>query len=107
MKPRSPPADRSNCARSNVAAEVVLSERAAATLSKAPAKVRAQLLQALAAIEDDHDWGARPTRFLAPATSPHSGYIVDLAVQGWAIVYRAVDRGAHVEVPTIDRIFLG
>lgn len=94
-------------ARSAVAAEVVLSERARATLEQASARDQKALLAALADIEDDPTWGARPTRFIAPASSPNSGYIVDVSAQTWGIVYRVVDHGAAVEVPEIRRIFVG
>lgn len=94
-------------ARSAVAAEVVLSERARATLEQASPRERKALLAALADIEDDPTWGAGPPRMLAPGHSPNSGYLADLSVQTWAIIYRVVDKGAAVEVPEIRRIFVG
>jgi hypothetical protein len=59
------------------------------------------------AIEEDHTWGGKPARFIAPADSPHSGHIVDLTVGGYAIVYRPVDGGAHIEIPDIFPVMVG
>jgi len=39
--------------------------------------------------------------------SKHSGYIIDLSVPMRGIVYRVVDKGASVEIPTIIRVFVG
>ena len=52
---------------------------------------------ALDIIEQDPDWGAVPGRYLAPADSPFSGFIIDFTVEGYGIVYKIVDRGAVVE----------
>jgi hypothetical protein len=93
--------------RLGVAAELILSESARGALEKAPDDVRDLLEDALDEIETDHDWGARPARYVAPAKSRHVGHIVDLSVPGWAIVYRPVDKGAHVEVRAIERVFVG
>lgn len=103
---RSPRASQSSSPRSGVAAEAVLSERARATLATS-GTFRTRLETAIAEIERDPSWGAGPPRYLAPATSPNSGYIVDLSVQTWGIVYRVVDKGATVEIPEIRRIFVG
>lgn len=40
-------------------------------------------------------------RFIAPAESRWHGYIVDLSAPPYAIVYRSVDNGLHIEVPVI------
>ena len=69
--------------------------------------MRAAVERAIAAIERDPGWGARASRFVAPADSRHHGYIVDLSVPGWAIVYRTVDQGAAVEIPDIYQIMVG
>lgn len=85
----------------------MLSERARLTLESTSPKVRAELEAAIAAIEDDPNWGARPSRYLNPGSSANSGYIIDLSVRTWGIVYRTVDHGAAVEIPEIRRIFVG
>lgn len=52
---------------------------------------------AIYAIEDDPSWGLR-NRMLASADSGYSGFIADLSVDGWAIIYRIEDQGAAVEL---------
>lgn len=49
-------------------------------------------------IEQDPSWGASPMRFVAPADSTFSGFIVDFSVEGYGIVYKTVDHGAAVEL---------
>lgn len=66
--------------------------------------MRAALEAVIEDIEADPAWGATPTRFLAPADSPHTGYIVDLSARGYAVIYRIVDRGAAVEVALIQPV---
>lgn len=53
---------------------------------------------AIDVIEQDPAWGATDQRYLAPATSPFSGFIIDLSVDGYGITYKIVDRGAAVEL---------
>lgn len=104
---RSATAGRSSSARSAVAAEAVLSFAARDTLDGLDRVTRERVEQAIAAIEDDPSWGGAPARFLNPGTPANSGYIIDLSVQGWGIVYRVVDKGSAIEIPTIRRIFVG
>lgn len=49
-------------------------------------------------IEQDPDWGVSPLRFVAPADSVFSGFIIDFSVEGYGITYKIVDRGAAVEL---------
>ena len=102
-----PPGTPCSSGRCAVAAEAVLSRQAREAIESLPAGTRGAVERAIRAIERDPSWGARPARFLAPADSRHHGYIVDLSVAGWAIVYRVVDRGAAVEIPDIYRIMIG
>jgi hypothetical protein len=51
---------------------------------------------ALYAIEEDPRW--KPGRYVAPADSPYNGFVTDLTVDGYAIVYRVVDQGATIEI---------
>jgi hypothetical protein len=52
---------------------------------------------AIGEIEDDPSWHP-PYRYLGPADSPYSGFIIDLTVEGFGIVYKIVDQGAAVEL---------
>lgn len=49
-------------------------------------------------IEQDPSWGGGPARFLGPADSVYSGFIVDFSVEGNGIVYKVVDHGAAAEL---------
>lgn len=47
-------------------------------------------------VEQDPAWG--PDRYVAPYDSVFSGFIIDMSVEGYGIVYRIADRGAAVEL---------
>jgi hypothetical protein len=49
-------------------------------------------------IEQDPGWKAGQARFLGPADSVYSGFIVDFSVEGYGIVYKVVDHGAAAEL---------
>jgi hypothetical protein len=100
-RPARPFASRSSAA----AAEAVLSASARAFRGAQSLAVIEALDAAIARIEDDPSWG--PGRFIAPANAPHPGYIVDLSVRGYSIVYRVTDRGATVLIPSIGEVFIG
>ncbi len=80
-----------------MAAEAVQLPLFTAALARLDEGKQLEIDFAIYAIEDDPEWGA-PDRFLAPADSPYHGYIVDLSVSGFAIVYKVVDQGAAVEL---------
>jgi hypothetical protein len=58
---------------------------------------------AISEIEDDPAWHG-PYRYLGSAGSPYSGFIIDLSVEGYGIVYRIVDKGAAVELWMLYRL---
>jgi hypothetical protein len=89
-----------------VAAEAILSPEARAVYETLDERTRRRIDAAILAIERDPDWGAGP-RALAPASSRHTGHIVDLSVPTWAIVYRVIDHGAVVWIKLIYRVFVG
>lgn len=51
---------------------------------------------AIYALEDNPGWG--DWRFLAPASSQFHGFMLDLSVDGYAIVYKLVDGMAAIEL---------
>jgi len=81
-----------------VAAEVVSSLEFRAEYDKLPPDKQWEVAWALEEIEDDPSWNARQARAIAPADSPFSGFLMDLSVEGYLIVYRVVDGGAAVEL---------
>ena len=52
---------------------------------------------AIYAIEDDPSWRP-PDRHIAPADSPYHGFMADMSVDGYVIIYKSVDHGAAVEL---------
>lgn len=52
---------------------------------------------AIAVIEQDPAWDG-VDRYVAPPNSFFSGFIIDLSVEGFGIVYKVVDHGAAVEL---------
>jgi len=85
----------------NGAAErLVLTEDAEAARTSLPARLRLQVDQALRAIKNAPGW--LPGRHIAPADTPYPGAMVDLTVNGIAIVYRIHDD--TVEVLLIRRV---
>jgi hypothetical protein len=55
-----------------------------------------EITWAIEEIEQDPRWGRH--RFVGPSDSPYSGFIIDLSVEGYGIVYRIADKGAAVEL---------
>ena len=49
-------------------------------------------------IEQDPRWLPGMARFVGPADSAFSGFIIDLSVEGYGIVYKVVDKGAVAEL---------
>jgi hypothetical protein len=58
---------------------------------------RWKIAWAVEEIEQDPSWRAG-SRLIAPADSPFAGFLLDLSVEGYLIVYRVVDSGAVVEL---------
>lgn len=79
------------------AERLVLTEDAEAARTNLRASVRLDVDHALRSIKNSPGW--TPGRHVAPADAPYPGAIVDLTVQGIAIVYRI--RGDTVEVLVI------
>jgi mRNA-degrading endonuclease RelE of RelBE toxin-antitoxin system len=79
-----------------MAAEAVYSREFKEAFDRLDEEKRLEVDFALYAIEDDPGW--KPRRYVAPADSRYSGFVTDLSVDGYAIVYRVVDRGATVEI---------
>jgi hypothetical protein len=79
-----------------VAAEAVSSQEFSRALAALDEGKQIEVDFAVWAIEDDPGW--RENRYLAPAGSPYSGFIADITVDGYVIVYRVVDGGATVEL---------
>ena len=84
--------------RSEIAAEAVLSDDARDFIAGVGPRIRTRLLDAIQDIEDDPAWIGPPRH---PGQGKHSGRIVDLSVQGYAITYRIADHGAVVLVSAI------
>lgn len=82
---------------SRAAERLVLTEQAEAARTHLPAPARLQVDQALRAIKNSPGWTAG--RHVASADSPYPGAIVDLTVNGIAIVYRI--QGDTVQVLVI------
>lgn len=79
-----------------MAAEAVSSESFQAAVDALDPGKQIEVEFAIYAIEDHPDWG--DDRYVAPADSPYSGYMIDFSVTGYGIVYRIVDKGAAVEL---------
>jgi len=75
--------------------------------TRAPIAIRRQLSAAIRAIAERPDWGALPTRFVAPAHSRNSGLIADTSVRGWAIIYRLRTPEGVVWIEDIRQVFIG
>ena len=85
---------------------VEFSPRAEAGRTAAPVARRHQINRAIRAIAARPDWGASPTRFLAPG-GVNTGLIVELAVCGWAIVYRVRSTDDAIWVEDIRELMIG
>ena len=87
-----------------MAAEVVCSVEFRAAFERLPPDKQWEVAWALEEIEQDPSWNAGQARAIAPADSPFSGFLMDLSVEGYLIVYRVVDGGATVEVWTLHNV---
>jgi hypothetical protein len=81
-----------------VVAEAVRSTEFATAYERLPEQKKFEVTWAVDIIEQDPAWGAVDGRYLAPADSPFSGFIIDFTVEGYGIVYRIEDHGAVVEL---------
>lgn len=58
---------------------------------------RIEIEFAIYELEEDPRW-KEPFRHPAPGDSPYSGFMIDLSVDDYGIVYKIVDQGAVVEL---------
>jgi hypothetical protein len=86
---------------------VEFSPRAERVRTEASIPLRRRFNRAIRAIAEQPAWGGSSVRVPAPGHSPNMGLVADLAVRGWAIIYRVRAADNAIWIEDIREIMIG